>query len=275
MRAHWKPLLTLVLITPLLTELLSNHLSTAVFFSPRAILFLTTVGYGFPLILRREFACRHRMGVAGLCCLGLVYGIINEGILAKTFYLMEGVPLPAFDHYSYVAGISVPWALTISAWHARHALLYPLLIVYFFFPQHRDEPWLTRKAAVALTALTAFFTVLIFFSRSEKRAPGELPHFVLLLLCMGLLAWMAVKVSASARLEEAREFRWKQFGWGAVSFVGLLLVPVALASAKISPVERFGELFWFEADLPEFVVRRFLADGGKLLNQGMVVPCVR
>lgn len=236
MRAHWKPLLTLILIAPLLTELLSNNLPPAVFFSSRAILFLLTVGYGFPLLLLREFACRHRMGVFGLCCLGLVYGIINEGILAKTFYLATGIPLPVFDHYGYVAGVAVPWALTISAWHARHALLYPLLIVYFFFPKHREEPWLTRKMAVALTVLTSFCSMLIFFSRSEKRAPGDLPHFVLMLLCMGGLAWIAVKASASARLEAGVSFRRKSLGWGAVSYFGLLLCPVLLIGAKISPV---------------------------------------
>jgi len=77
MRANYKPVLTLLLITPLLTELLSNNMSPQVFFNPVVFLLLTTVVYGFPVLLLREFACQYRLGISGLLCLGLVYGIIN------------------------------------------------------------------------------------------------------------------------------------------------------------------------------------------------------
>ena len=66
MRSHWKPLLALLLTTPFLTELLSDSMPAREFFRPPVLLFLATVGYGFPILLLREFAVRRHLGLAGL-----------------------------------------------------------------------------------------------------------------------------------------------------------------------------------------------------------------
>src|SRR5208283_1563569 len=137
MRSHWKPIVALLLLTPFLTELLSGSQPAAKFFQPQVLLFLATVGYGIPVLLLREFAVRHRLGILGLLALGFVYGVFNEGIIAKTFYLATNVPVNNFDGYGCVYGIAIPWAVTISTWHARHALLYPIVAIYYFFPDHR------------------------------------------------------------------------------------------------------------------------------------------
>ena len=281
MRTHLKPILTLLLITPCLTELLSNNLPPRVFFNPVIFLFLATIGYGFPVVLLREFACRNRLGIPGLLCLGLVYGIINEGILAKTFYLAVGVPIDTFDHYGYVAGICVPWAITISVWHALHALLCPVLVVYYFFPTHRDQPWLTRTSALWLAVPTIAMSTLVFFTRSKERAPGLLPHFVLMLACMGFLVWLATKVPRTGQLTGATCFRFKPMAWGVASFLALLLVPILLSKARVMPA-----LFYGYFAVVVLVIARWLAGrptipmmtcllfftGNNLLTVGWAMP---
>lgn len=72
MRAHWKPVLALLLLPPFVTELLTGSLPASKFFQPPVFLFLATVGYGFPVLLLREFAVRRQPGVAGLFLLGIV-----------------------------------------------------------------------------------------------------------------------------------------------------------------------------------------------------------
>lgn len=240
MRAHLKPILTLLLITPCLTELLSNNMPPRAFFNPVAFLFLATVAYGFPILLLREFSCRCRLGIPGLLCLGLVYGIINEGILAKTFYLAQGVPVDTFDHYGYVLGICFPWAITISVWHALHSLLYPILVTYYFFPAQRERPWLTRTSAIWLAIPTVVMNTLVFFTRSKDRAPGQFPHFFLMLGCMGFLAWLATKAPRTGQFTDTTSFSLKPIGWGLASFLALLLVPVLLSKAKIIPALFLG-----------------------------------
>ena len=230
---HWKPILTLLLITPFLTELLSGNIPPSKFFNPLGFLLLATIGYGFPVLLLREIACRNRMGVPGMICLGLFYGIINEGILAKTFYLAQGVPINLFDGYGYVAGICIPWAIFISVWHAFHAFLYPVLIAYYFFPAHREEPWLSRKGALWLAAPTVLILTLNFFGHNKARGPGQVPHFVLMLLAMGLLAWVATRIPRSAILNDEKSFRLKPALMGVLGFLVLFLAPLLLCRAKI------------------------------------------
>ena len=110
---HWQPILTVLLVTPFLTELLSNNLPPSFFFRPITFFCLATIAYGFPVLLLREFAVRRNLGIPALILLGIAYGMCNEGILAKTFYLAQNVPVNTFDNYGFIAGIAVPWAITI------------------------------------------------------------------------------------------------------------------------------------------------------------------
>ena len=233
MRTSLKPILALLLITPFLTELLSNNMPPQAFFNPVAFLFLATAAYGFPVLLLREIACHNRMGISGLLCLGLVYGIINEGIIAKTFFLAEGVPVRMFDNYGYVAGITVPWAITITVWHSIHALLCPMLVTYYLFPAQRNQRWLTRSGTWWIAVPTIALNIFIFFNHTKNRAAGQFSHFVLMLVCMGFLIWLAIKSPRSGQLTAGVHFRLKPLAYGAASFLILCLIPILLAKEKV------------------------------------------
>lgn len=233
MRSHWKPIVALLFITPILTELLSGNVPATVFFRPQVFLLLATISYGFPILLLREIAVRRRLGLPGLLALGFVYGIFNEGILAKTFYLATNVPINVFDGYGYTGGIAIPWAIMISTWHALHSMLYPLVAVHYFFPSHRESPWLNWKGVVLLAVPTLVMGTLIFFSQSQDRPPGHPAHFILMVSTGGLLIWIATKLSASPALGGSGTFRMPAFFRGCLAFLALVFVPVILAAVKI------------------------------------------
>lgn len=230
---YWKPILTVLLVTPFLTELLSNNLPPSSFFLPHVYLSLATIAYGIPVLLLREFAVRRQMGIPALICLGLAYGIYNEGIIAKTFYLVQNVPVDTFDHYGFLGGIDIPWAVTISIWHSTHSLLYPLLLTYWLFPDHREQPWLGRKCILGLAIPTILLATLIFFTRSNDRGPGYWPHFVLMLALMASLLWIAARISAIARLTDASTFRVLPAIWGGLLYLALLLVPIIFSKVSL------------------------------------------
>jgi len=238
MRAHWKPVITVLLITPVLTELLSGNLPPSVFFRPQAFLFLATVGYGFPVLLLREFAVRRRLGLTGLLGLGFVYGIFNEGIIAKTLYLATNVPIRGFDGYGYAAGIAWPWAITVSTWHAFHSLLYPLVATYYFFPDQRNAPWFNRPGLVGLALPTILLGTLIFFTHSPEREAGHLLQFAIMIVAGALITGIALRLPAAPTLGHAHPLRWPAMVWGSTGYLVLTLVPVLLANAKI-PVSAF------------------------------------
>ena len=232
-RAHWKPIVALLAATPFLTELLSGNLPASVFFRPQVFLLLATIGYGFPVLLLREFAVRRQLGLVGLFLLGLVYGIYNEGILAKTFYLAANVPVKTFDEYGYAFGIAVPWAITISIWHALHSFVYPVVALSYFFPEHRQSPWLNRTAIVLLALPVAVVGLLTFFNPSRDRPAGNPVHFLLMITLSSLLLWRATKLKPRPSISASDRLRAPAFFLGASAFLALVLVPILLAGAKV------------------------------------------
>ena len=240
MRSHWKPIVALLLLTPFLTELLSGSMPASAFFRPQVFLFLATIGYGFPILLLREFAVRRRLGILGLIALGFVYGLFNEGIIAKTFYLATNVPVHNFDGYGYTGGIAIPWAVTISTWHALHSWLYPIVAIYYFFPAHRESPWLNWKGIILLAIPTMVMGTLIFFSQSQDRPAGQLAHYILMVGMSGLLIGIATKLPAAPALGGNGIFQAPVIFLGGLGFLVLIIGPILFAGLKIPAMVFYG-----------------------------------
>src|ERR1039458_7374193 len=106
-------------------------------------------------------------------------------------------------------------------------MLGPVLVVYYFFPTHCDQPWLTRTSALWLAVPTVAMSTLVFFTRSKERAPGQLPHFLLMLACMGFLVWLATKAPRTGPLTDAASFRLKPIAWGGAPVPVVAFAPPA------------------------------------------------
>ena len=92
------PALFLLLIPGPLAEVLSQNVALLTFVQPVPFL-LVTLTYGVPVLVIRELAVARKLNDAGLILLGLAYGILNEGVLAKTLTLSDGPPLQDFAGY--------------------------------------------------------------------------------------------------------------------------------------------------------------------------------
>ena len=124
------------------------------------------------VLLVRELAVRWNCGVLGLFSLGLAYSIFNEGLLAKTLILEKGLPVPQYDQYGCVLGISLPWAAGIGTWHAYASVIFPILFTHYFFPKAREKPWLSAKIALVLGLLLMLLACTAFLGTSEKGVKG-------------------------------------------------------------------------------------------------------
>jgi len=153
MSCRAKAIVTLIVIAPILTEIVSGNTPLHALFHPATSLFLIAA-YSLPLLAIRETSIRWRLRPTGVFVLGLAYGILNEGLLAQTLLRRENVPISTFDHYAYAAGINFSWAAVIVPWHALMAVCFPLALLAAWFPACAGARWLNRAAfAIALTIL--------------------------------------------------------------------------------------------------------------------------
>lgn len=233
---RWRPVLIFVLIAPLLTELLSTNVTLLQFVvQPWLYPFFATLGYGIPVLLIRDTALRWRLGQPGLCALGLIYGIYNEGLWAKTFLLTQHMPVHEFEGYGVIAGIALPWALTISLWHALYAVVFPLTIVVYLCPKERDSPWLGRKTYYALLALIADLAMLPFFTAGKppQGAPaGTMTQLGLYAAVSAALVLAALALPRVAAVDTPGHVRTAWLGLSVL--VLILLVPIVLAQKKVA-----------------------------------------
>jgi hypothetical protein len=241
---RWRPILILTLIAPLLTELLSTNVTLLQFAAqPWLYPFFATLGYGLPVLLIRETALRWRLGATGLCSLGLIYGIYNEGLWAKTFLLTRHIPVHEFESYGVLQGIALPWAMTICLWHALYAVVFPITIVLYHCPQERDVPWLGRKTYYVLLALIVGIALIPFFAAGKP--PNGAPAGTMIQL--GLYAAVTAALLLAAVLlprpaETAENFHEAGHArtalLGVATLILILVAPIILAQKKI-PLGQF------------------------------------
>ncbi len=169
------PAVTLALITPVLTELLSGNEPVRSFFLPGVYGMLVLI-YGLPVLLIRELYLQWKLTLPGLFLLGLAYGIFNEGVLAKTLLCSENVPIDAFDHSTWL-GINLPWAVLIVPWHASHAIIFPIALVTLWFPSTARTSWLSARGFWFCALLVTAIGVLIHLT---KNTPITSPLYLVL-----------------------------------------------------------------------------------------------
>lgn len=188
----WKPALLLMVVSPLLAEVVSGATPVTVFFLPWVFIPYVTVLYGLPVLVLREVAVRRRYGPLGLWCLGVLYGLYNEGLLAETLFHPLETPMPVFATYGLIGGIRLPFVVWICCWHGVFSLLTPVVVVHHLVPGMAGRPWLpwwaTRCVGVFLVGAAA--TRFLFFGEAAQTLrPAALVTAFGLLAVAGVGLW--------------------------------------------------------------------------------------
>ena len=164
--------LTLVALTSILPELLSGNTPLEALLGFPLLLFL--FAYGLPVLLIRELAVRRDTGHFGLFLMGLGYGLINEGLYARTIFRDVDVPVDVFDHYGFALGINWPWTAFICVWHAMASVWLPIALTERHFAQR--TPWFGRWAYCGLGVTTLLSGSAFFLLVGQSATEAELGH---------------------------------------------------------------------------------------------------
>lgn len=155
---RWKPILTLLVLSPAIGELLSGSSPPLQFFNP--VFFLLLVGlYGCGALLAREIVAARRLNAAGLLLLGAAYGIIEEGLMCKSFFNPHWTDTGFLSVYGRAWGVNWVWAFGLTFYHMAISITAPVFITEALFYQRAREPWLRRRGRII--AGTAFGLVVL------------------------------------------------------------------------------------------------------------------
>ena len=180
------PALVLYFLAPAIGELLSGSAPPIEFFNPFGLLILPAL-YGSGAILARELALRWDKRWPTILVLGLAYGIVEEGLMVKSFFDPAWPDLGLLGVYGRWGGVNWVWSLFLTIYHAVYSIAIPIFLVELLYPEHRDERWVGRRGMITLSLLLLAVVLFGFFFLTEYRPPA-LPYLMALVATVGLYA---------------------------------------------------------------------------------------
>ncbi len=184
-----RPILFLVLLTPCVEFLTGSTSFGAVVTVPSAaftFFLLTWPSYAFPVLLIREAVVAWDKGIASLLALGISYGALNEGLLAKTYFAVTPTSPVLGGGAGVWLGINWPWVTEITLFHMIVSISVPVVLSFLIFPESRHVRFLSDRTVRWFVGLVLFevlgiLTLQALFSATFR---GLLP---LLLLPTGIV----------------------------------------------------------------------------------------
>jgi hypothetical protein len=212
----------LLLAPGFLAEVLSENtpLLTALHPGPFVLLILS---YGIPVVLIREIAVARRLNVVGIILLGIGYGMLNEGVLAKTLTLPGGLPIAEFAGYGKLGTVQSGWAIFILFWHALHSVLYPILLTDWMFPAAAGRRWFVTRGARRLEYLMIVVVLVLYslyFLVKERSDVGTFLFYAASTLVLAGIAirWCTTTDGAPPAAPPAPSYRPALIGAAAILF---------------------------------------------------------
>lgn len=191
-RAPVWPALAIVLLLPgLAAESLSGNIPLSTWIAAPWYVLGTIVAYGVPVLLIRETTLRYGLGRHGVLLLGFGYGVVNEGLIAKTLLASGPAPAAPFDIWGTARGLRLPWLAFICSWHAVLSVAVPLAVVSVVAPRVAARPLVPWRVTIVASALVFALFVVNFLAGDPPRGTVSL---------LGVLCGLIVACAAIARL---------------------------------------------------------------------------
>jgi hypothetical protein len=180
----YAPVIVLFFLSPIIGELLSGSAPPVEFFNPFGLIFLPAL-YGSGAILAREITLGWGKRWPTILVLGLAYGVIEEGLMIKSFFDPAWPDLGLLGVYGRWAGVNWVWVVFLTLFHAVFSIAIPILLVEMLFPSRRDERWLGKKGMFFFAALLSFVVLFGFFVLAPYRPPA-IPYLLAVTLTVAL-----------------------------------------------------------------------------------------
>ena len=187
LKSH-KAILSLLLLSPGIAELLSSSSPPTEFFNPFSFIYLVSF-YGSGALLIREFRVRHGLRYSSILFLGMGYGVLEEGIAVKSFFSTTWPDLGVLAWYGRFLGVNWIWVFALTVYHAVISILIPIVIVEIIFYDIKDRPWLKDKKSLYIILFIFIFDIILF---NTVFVSGFQPSIFHYLFCFSLVAIFSI-----------------------------------------------------------------------------------
>jgi hypothetical protein len=215
---RFTPVLLLFFLSPTIGELVSGSAPPREFFAPGALLLLASL-YGSGAILIREYTVRWGKGWPTIFTLGLAYGILEEGLMVKSFFDPNWMDLGLLGTYGRWAGVNWVWSLDLTIYHSVVSIAVPIFLVEYIFPERKHDRWLGSKGRFFFFSLLLAVTLLGYFQLTPYRPPAL--QYLLASLCMLGLVWLAKRMPATWLTDHSGPVK-EPYGFGMIGFGALV-----------------------------------------------------
>jgi hypothetical protein len=231
--------IALLFLPPVIAELLSGSSPPLVFFKPGSLLMLVLL-YGCGALLVRELKARSNLQWS-VILLAVAYGVVEEGIMVKSFFNPGWEDLGALSGYGMYLGVQWVWTIQLILYHATVSMLIPITIVGMLWPKYSSTPVLKKTGMtltiIGLSLVTIFGMIFMGARQGEKMVPFHPNPWLLIFSfgCVGLLVWLAYRYRSS-RINIRTKSLASPLGFGAAGFffqLFNLFIPNWLAKAKV------------------------------------------
>ena len=169
-----RPIVFLAVLTPCVEFLTGSTSAIGVLTNPvSALVFvvITLPGYILPVLLIRDALVAWNKGGPSLLSLGIAYGAVNEGLLAKTYFSVNPLS-PMLGPGGGVGrwiGVNWPWVTEITLFHMIVSISVPVTLAFLLFPDSRQIRLLSRRTvrwflAYLLAVILGLLTIQSLFS---------------------------------------------------------------------------------------------------------------
>lgn len=186
------PAVVLFFLSPAIAELLSGSAPPSEFFDPFGFFLLASL-YGSGALISRELKIRWSKGYVSMFIQGAAYGVIEEGLMVKSFFDPDWMDLGILGSYGRWQGVNWVWAEWLTIYHAVFSIAIPITLVELAYVERRNRSWLGKKTFIGLVALLGVVAVFGYFALTALRPPPI--HYGLAAATVIILVVSARKVS--------------------------------------------------------------------------------
>ncbi len=246
------PIAFLVLLTPCVEFLTGSTSVGAVVTVPAAtftFFVLTWPSYAFPVLLIREAIVVWNKWTASLLALGIAYGALNEGLLAKTYFAITATSPPLGGGAGRWFGVNWPWVTEITLFHMIVSISVPVVLSFLIFPDTRNRRLLSDRTVRVFVALilAEVLGILALESLFSAAVRGILPLILLPTAILALGVYLARRLPRPdpARVLRGRAARPLTLTLASLAFFALTFTPVLWAfPVAFLPTNQLYVWFW-------------------------------